>query len=274
VNVVQTTILPGLEIGSDCSMLGLQSDSALEAFEVDVQKYPDAQVWGPGMYGDEASITFSYTSLYFKSWIACKEHFEDHQTDPTGTCMTMAKQLKNTAVAGATSNPARGCKPDINSTDLLHVPPLTSDTPSTLLSDGRTKFVRQGFNMWGSAFADRAGWWTGHTDPTKQIDASFNCEAKFAEHFCASGAFAKAAVAGICDKKFLDTPPFSCNKQVPKYKIQEVVSLAWSNVGMLWSTMLAILVIVLRRLPGANNSTAPEHADSAVVANPPEKRVV
>jgi hypothetical protein len=135
---------------------------------------------------------------------------------------------------------------------LLAVPPLTSETEAALLTSGDTKFVPQGINMWASPTASNTGWWTSGAVVGNQIDSSFDCTAEFEKHWCKSGLFAKQATALICDVKFLDTPPFSCSRLVGKYKTQEVISLAWSNVGLLWSTLLAVLIVVLRRLPGAN----------------------
>lgn len=135
----------------------------------------------------------------------------------------------------------------------------------------------QGFNLYAFTRQDggalKPGWWTSSTDTENQIDSSFDCTAQFAAHWCHSGLFATKAIEQICDKKFLNTPPFSCSRQLNKYKTQEVISLAWSNVGLLWSTLLAILILVLRRLPGANTPSDPPTAGATVVTSG-QKRVV
>lgn len=232
---------------------------------------------GDTMYGDGiGTIEFSYLSLYFPTWKSCKDHFDD-SNNPASMCMKIANDLRNTPTAQSSPSPSYGCKPMTGDADgdnsLLAVPPLTSETDATLLSSGETRFVSQGINMWASNEASKPGWWTSGTVPGNQIDSSFDCTAEFAKHWCASGLFAAQARELICNVKFLDTPPFSCSRLVNKYKTQEVISLAWSNVGLLWSTLLAILILVLRRLPGANTPSDPPTAGATVVTSG-QKRVV
>merc|ERR1711907_843881 len=130
----------------------------------------------------------------------------------------------------------------------LAVPPITSDTPPSVLNTDGIKFVTQGFDLWIS-HSGNPGWWTANTNSLYQIDADFDCTAKFKEHWCESGLFGDRGLRLICNAKFLDTPPFSCQKDVPKYQFPDVVSLAWSVTGMLWTTMLTILIFGLRRMP-------------------------
>ena len=218
------------------------------------------------------TIEFGFESLYFPTWKSCKDHFDD-SNNPAGMCMKIANDLKNTP----TGFSSRGCKPmtggNSGEATYLAIPPLTSETDATLLSSGETRFVSQGINLWASGTASGTGWWTSGTVPGNHIDSSFDCTAEFAKHWCASGLFAAQARELICNVKFLDTPPFSCSRLVNKYKTQEVISLAWSNVGLLWSTLLAILILVLRRLPGANTPSDPPTAGATVVTSG-QKRVV
>jgi len=215
---------------------------------------PPPRSKGPrGTEAKSGTIEFEYESIFFSTWHACSAHFSDG-SNPAGTCMRIANSLKNNPTASAQPlAPSRGCRPGISTSQKLGVPPLTAEIPAARpgFVGVVAKFAPQGIDMWAG---DRShvGWWTSALDGDNQIDANFDCAAKFAKHWCASGLFGLRAVVQVCDKKFLDKPPFSCSRSVPKYKTQEIISLAWANVGLLWSTLLAILILVLRRLPGAN----------------------
>jgi hypothetical protein len=63
---------------------------------------------------------------------------------------------------------------------------------------------------------------------------------------------------GICQQTFQNIPPFSCSWDVRKYHWSDALALSWSNCMMLWSVLVAILVFVLRRLPGRPEPTRDE----------------
>ena len=60
----------------------------------------------------------------------------------------------------------------------------------------------------------------------------------------------------ICDMNFKNKPPYSCERQIPKYSNSDKLALSWSNSMMLWSVLLSGLVFVLRRLPGGESAVA------------------
>ena len=289
ITIVETEITTTLDLDANCTMLALQSETsgvtflndesggpgATQSMKVQGALAEDMKKWGPTMYGD-AGFSFAYQNIYFPSYSACRQHMNNSAL--TGSlCTEIADSLTNTPTGAQSPKPPYGCRPagDANDPKLMPVPPITSDTQPAVLNSGGIKFVKQGFNLWVSA-SGNPGWWTASTNQAYQIDGTFDCAAKFKEHWCDTGIFADRAIRHICETKFLDTPPFSCQKDVPKYQFPDVVSLAWSVTGILWSTMLTILICGLRRLPGQVEAAAggkPAGGDGLAVQQGARKHV-
>ena len=264
----------------ECSMLSFKSGSMVTIAR---PAGGDWDVWSLGL-GSNAQFTLDFKNLYWPNLAACRADMTPQkQAMPGSICRKLAADLhvnrtKCDGVANPDTCPPYGCMRQTH--EGLESEFIAFSPGGAANSQGRSMRGRGGIRFENVQYD-----FDTSTPPNtlagggltqmrgaqgNLITADYDCEAKFTEHWCESGHFAAQASQHLC-ASFVNQAPYSCVEKVHKYTAMQALALAWSNTQMLWAVNLYLLVMVLRRLPGA---AAPRDDADGTVSRAANKHVV